>query len=140
MILEQTSRQRGYLLIIKSFQAPVNRPITATYRLTAFPGNLQKLYKLRDHMKNQDSLSAAAEGYLAIMYGCYPDAGPFGAETGWSGAQDTSQGSNPGQAERERACLLVQLINPLTHFRSSSQLKSQQFFLVLLSLMRLSPG
>lgn len=28
----------------------------------------------------QDSVSTAAEGYPAMMYGCYPDAGPFGFE------------------------------------------------------------
>lgn len=75
-------------------------------------------------MRQQDSLSAAVEGYLAIMYGCYPDAGPFGAETWWSGTQDTLQGSNPGQAECERPVFLYSCSQHTLDPQASSSLSA----------------
>ena len=46
-------------------QAPLS--IAIIYRLTAFPENLQKAFKEKDHTRHQDIVSAAAEGYLKPM-------------------------------------------------------------------------
>lgn len=107
-------------------------------RPTAFLGNLQKLFKQKDHTRHQDVVSAAAEGYLAwMMYGCYPGSGPFGFEIWWSGAQDTSLQPRAGWAWDD---LCSHKAVPLCCFGSLSQIKSQGSFSVLLSLVGLSPG
>ena len=114
-------------------------------------------------MRHQDSVLAAAGGSLAMMHGCYPDAGPFCFDVwrpGGPGPITAVQGRlSVRWPEARSAAPLTQFIyfyskkvflmlsksslSPFPalphHSSPSGQLKSQRFFLVLLSLVGWSP-
>ena len=94
-------------------QAPLSGAII--YRLTAFPENLQKSFKEKDHTRHQDTVGSSWRspeanewGSQWMMYGCLPGSGPFGFQIWRSGP--TTHHCSPGQAEWETTCALIKML------------------------------